>query len=364
MGLGSIHTVTLKEAREKALNARKLLLDGQDPIDTRQAAIQARAGAITFRQAALRYVESHGASWTSKKHAASWVGSLDRHVYPVFGDLLVGLVDTRLVLKCLEPIWTTNPVTASRVRNRIEAVLDWANARGYRTGENPARWRGHLKNLLPAPKKLTTVKHHAALPYTDIAPFMAEARTQHSVAARAMEFLILTAARTGEVRFATWPEIDLDSAIWIIPAERMKSGREHRVPLSKRALAVLKILADENGMDGVVFAGVSKHKPIGMNAFRRFLEQMGRANITTHGFRSTFRDWCAECTAYPREVCEMALAHAIGNQVEAAYRRGDLFEKRRRLMDEWSRYCEATPRTGNIVAISGSRPDGLDATVG
>jgi integrase len=353
MGLGSVDLVSLQEARQKALEARRLILEGKDPIDARHAARQAEAGAVRFREAAERYIETHKVGWRNDKHAAQWTSTLETYAFPVFGDIAVGAVDTGLVLKALEPIWTEKPETASRVRGRIESVLDWGAARGYRQGDNPARWRGHLKELLPTIKKLKRVRHHPTLAFERIAAFMVDLRRQGGVAARTLELAILTGARTGEVVGATWNEFDLDAATWIVPADRMKGDREHRVPLSDPTIEILEAMAEEHGRDGFVFPGARNGRPLSNMAMLAVLKRMGRADLTVHGFRSTFRDWAAERTAYPREACEMALAHAIGDKVEAAYRRGDLFEKRRRMMVDWGSYCDMPATGGNVVALAG-----------
>lgn len=358
MGLGPTELVSLQEGRQKALDARKLLLDGKDPIDLRKATRQAEAGALTFREAAERYIESHKAGWRNQKHAAQWNSTLDRNVYPVFGDQPVGLVDTGAILQALEPIWTAKPETASRVRGRIEAVLDWAKARGYRAGENPARWRGHLQSLLPRIENLKRVRHHPSLPYDEIGSFFAELRRAGGVAARALEFAILTGGRTGEVIGATWDEIDLTAKMWMVPAERMKGRRDHRVPLSEQAIAILDAMAQEHRQEGYLFPAPRKGRPLSNMAMLAVLKRMNRADLTTHGFRSTFRDWAAERTAYPREVCEMALAHAVGDKVEAAYRRGDLFEKRRRMMADWGNYSDKPQTVGEVLALADARAAG------
>lgn len=359
MGLGPLHTVSLAEAREKALGCRKQRLDGSDPIAARKAAkIAARladAGAMTFQQCAEAYIAAHRAGWRNPKHAAQWPATLGAYVYPVLGGLPVQAVDVGLVMKAVEPIWTAKPETASRVRGRIESVLDWATARGYRQGENPARWRGHLENLLPRRSKVARVEHHAALPYGEIGAFMAALRHQEGIAARALEFAILTAARTGEVLGATWAEIDLDARLWTIPPERMKAGREHRVPLSEPAVAILRAMAEARQGEHV-FPGARGGRPLSGMAMAMLLRRMGRGDLTVHGFRSSFSDWAAEQTNFPAEVREMALAHVVGDKVEAAYRRGDLFAKRRQLAEAWARYC-AAPMTdrGRVVAIGGVR---------
>ena len=352
MGLGPTDLVSLQEARQKAQDARKLLLEGKDPIDLRRAARQSEAGALTFKQAAGRYIDAQKPGWRNEKHAAQWASTLETYVYSKFGDQSVGLVDTGMVLEALEPIWTVKPETASRVRGRIEAILDWATARGYRVGDNPARWRGHLQNLLPRVEKIKRVRHHPSLPYTEIGSFMSELGKAGGVAARALEFTILTGARTGEVIGATWDEIDLTGKVWTVPAGRMKGDREHRVPLSDDASAILRTMAQDHGEEGYLFPGLRKGRPLSNMAMLTVLKRMKRPDLTTHGFRSTFRDWAAERTAYPRDVCEMALAHAVSDKVEAAYRRGDLFEKRRRMMVEWCRFCSASEVKGEVLNLA------------
>jgi integrase len=355
MGLGSLHTISLPEARDEALLCRKQLRDGIDPIDARKLKRgQAEADAakvMTFKECADKYISTHSAGWKNVKHARQWLTTLKTYVYPVFGDLPVQSIDTGLVMKVIEPIWATKTETASRLRGRIEAILDWATARKFRDRENPARWKGHLDNLLPKPSKVQKVKHHAALPYADTGGFVAALRTQDGVSASGLEFLVLTAARTGEVIGATWGEINLDTATWIIPAERMKSGKEHRVPLSFPALAVLRTMK-EVAVSDYVFPGGKQNRPLSNMAFLQLLKRMGRKDLTAHGFRSTFRDWAAERTGFQNQVAEMALAHAIGDKVEAAYRRGDLFDKRLKLMDAWAEYCSTVSQGGdNIVAL-------------
>jgi integrase len=342
MGLGPLHTFSLAEARAKALECRKLRYDGADPLHARQAARQVAkleaAKAMTFQQCADAYIEAHRAGWENEKHGAQWAATLAAHVYPVFGELPVAAIDTGLVMKALEPLWTTTTETASRVRGRIESVLDWAATREYRAGENPARWRGHLDNLLPARSKVQKVEHHAAMPYTDVGAFMARLRQQAGAGARALELAILTAGRSGEVLGARCDEFDMGAAVWTVPAGRMKAGREHRVPLSGAALDVLVTMLAVRE-DAFVFAGSRAGMPLSNMAMAMVLRRMELPELTVHGFRSTFRDWAAERTAYPSEVVEMALAHTVGNKVEAAYRRGDLFDKRRKLMAEWAKYC-------------------------
>jgi len=354
MGLGPTHTVSLAEARQKALDCRKARLDGRDPIEARRAermhAKLDAAKAMTFVACAERYIASHKAGWRNPKHAAQWPATLGTYVYPVFGSLPVQAVNVGLVMKAIEPIWVQKPETAGRVRGRIESVLDWATARGYREGENPARWRGHLENRLPKKSKVRRVEHHAALPYADIAAFIAELRQQEGVAARALEFAILTAARTGEVIGAKWDEIDLSERLWVVPAERMKAGKEHRVPLSDATLAILEGIQKSRQGDHI-FPGGKAGRPISNMAMLMLLRRMGRGDLTAHGFRSSFRDWAAERTTFPAEVAEMALAHTVGDKVEAAYRRGDLFEKRRQLSDAWARFCTAVQAAGQVMPI-------------
>jgi integrase len=313
------------------------------------------AKAMTFQQCADAYIAAHRAGWRNGKHAAQWNTTLATYAGRVMGTLPVQTIDTALVLKALEPIWTTKPDTASRLRGRIEAVLDWAKVRGYRAEENPARWRGHLDKLLPARSKLRKIRHHTALPYAELPSFMIGLHEKEGISARALEFTILTATRTGETIGAQWNEFDLLDRTWTVPAERMKAGREHRVPLSTRALANLdKMQAHRSANDGFVFSGRKLGKPLSNMAFLMLLRSMGRGDLTTHGFRSSFRDWVAERTNVPSEVAEMALAHAVGNKVEAAYRRGDLFDKRRRLMQQWATFCTTAPtEQGKVVSLRG-----------
>lgn len=339
MGLGPFDLVPLAEARDKAKAARKALLDGADPIDAkRQTKARKRleeAKRMTFKAAAERMISSHEAAWQNAKHRQQWTNTLGTYAFPIIGELPIGEVDTSLVLKVLEPIWTAKPETASRVRGRIEAVLDWAKARGDRTGENPARWRGHLDKLLPKQSKVRRVRNHPAMPYADLPTFMGELRGRESISARALEFAILTAARTGEVIGAQWSEIDLDGGMWVIPPDRMKAKREHRVALSPRAVDLLRALPR---VGAHVFPGARAGKPLSNMALLELMRGMA-PDYVPHGFRSTFRDWAAEQTDTASEVVEMALAHAISSKVEAAYRRGDLFEKRRSLMADWATYA-------------------------
>lgn len=355
MGLGSVNLVTLKEARDKAFELQRKLMDGVDPIkerDTVRLAAQiAEAKAMSFEECASTYISSHRAGWKNAKHADQWQNTLSSYVFPHFGKLPVAEVDVGLVMKALRPIWTEKPETATRVRGRIEAILDWATAHGYRTGDNPARWKGHLDKLLPKRQKVAKVKHHAALPYSEMAGFMRGLRAMEGVSPKALEFAILTATRTGETLGALWSEIDMENALWVIPGARMKAEKDHRVPLSKRALEILGDLPREDD-NPYVFIGNRGKGGLSNMALLMTIRRMECGDLTVHGFRSTFRDWAAEQTAYPNEVAEMALAHTVGDKVEAAYRRGDLFEKRRRIMADWADYCGKTAGKGNnVVAI-------------
>jgi integrase len=354
MGLGSARDFSLAEARAAATEARKLRAQGIDPIEARKhrRAAQAfeAAKSTTFQDAAMRFYAAHQASWRSDKHREQWSNSMRRYAYPVIGPVSVQAIDVELVLKVLEPIWETTPETASRVRGRIEGVLDWAKARGLRTGENPARWRGHLDHLLPARSKVRKVRHFPSLPYAEIHAFMTALREQPGISARALELLILTAARTGEVIGAEGGEFDLATKVWTVPAERMKGGADHRKPLSDRAVAIVReLLAAHAGR--YLFPGDRHAKHISSVAMLSVLRQMGRADVTTHGFRSTFKTWATETTHHRTEVVEIALAHVAGDKVEAAYQRGELMEKRRALMADWARYCDAPPAAGKVVRL-------------
>jgi integrase len=350
MGLGPLHTVSLAEARKRAAEARLKAHDGIDPIKDKQAQRASKrlsaAKAITFKQAAAAYVEANRAAWKNAKHAKQWASTFGATTAAI-NDLAISAIDTGLVLSVLEPIWTKKPETAVRVRGRIEAVLDWAKVRGFRDGENPARWRGHLDHILPKKSRIASVEHLDALPYISVSAFMAELRAKEGIAARALEFAILTAARSGEILDAQWDEIDIDAKLWTVPANRMKAKKEHRVPLSDRAAEILK---------GLPRADARVFVRLGRDGLLECLRQL-RDEGTVHGFRSTFRDWAAETTAYPNELLEIALAHTIGNKAEAAYRRGDMMEKRRRLMADWAAYCEQQPANSrdNVVAIGAAR---------
>lgn len=342
MGLGGLSAVSLAIARERARAGRLLLSEGRDPIVERNAARSSdalrRARLKTFDQCAAAYISAHRGSWKSAKHAAQWETSLANYASPVFGALPVSDVDTDLVVRVLRPIWGTKTETAVRLHGRIESILDWATVSKYRTGDNPARWRGHLENLLADPNKIAPIVNFPALPWCEISAFTAQLHAREGVAARAVEFAILTACRSGEVRGAAWDEIDLEEKVWTVPAARMKAGKENRIPLSTQALVLLQQMPRDGEF---VFPGRSAGTILSDMSLTAVLRRMGRGDITVHGFRSTFRDWCAEAVGntFARQVCEHALAHSLPNKVEAAYRRGDLLDKRVLLMQAWADYC-------------------------
>ena len=365
MGLGSFPEVSPDDAREAAGEARKLLRAGKDPLVVRQDKANAKAAAEaaakasqqadenTFAKVAALYIAARQVAWTNPKHAWQWSATVERHVNPVIGDRPVAEVNTNDVLRVLEPIWNVMPETASRVRGRIEAVLDYAKVRGWRTGDNPALWRGHLKLALPSPAKVAAVVHHPALPWQEVAAFMVALSGRDSVAARALRFTILTAARTGETLGATWGEVDVAKALWVVPAARMKARKEHRIPLSDAALDVLREVAALRASDDPgepIFPGLMPGKPLSNMVMLMLLRRMKREDLTVHGFRSTFRDWVAEATSHQREIAEAALAHVVGG-VEGAYQRGDLLEKRRLLMDAWSAFCCPPAADEKVVPI-------------
>lgn len=341
LGLGPYPDVTLKAARDAALSLRRKKHAGIDPLSDKQARQRADRTAndnmLTFAESAERYINNKKAEWKNKKHIDQWRNTLKNIAGPVIGHLPVDQVDTALVLRCVEPIWTSKTETANRLRGRIESVLDWATVQNYRKGDNPARWKGHLDQILPTPAKVKNVVHHPALPYAETGAFMAALRQDEGIAARALEFSILTATRTAEVIRAECSEFDLDGRTWIIPAERMKANREHRVPLSPAAINVLNSVAGHDKT--YVFPGHKRGSHLSNGSMLAVLKRLKRSDITVHGFRSTFRDWAAERTNFSREVCEMALAHSVSDKTEAAYLRGDLFDKRRKLMDTWASYA-------------------------
>ena len=355
VGLGGYPDVTLAQARDKARAAREQILNGIDPIAYRKAMASqiraAQASEKTFEEAAKAYIDAHGDTWKNPKHRAQWVSTLETYAYPYMGKLQVRDVAQEHVLAALEPIWKTKNETASRVRGRIESVLDWATVRKYREGENPARWKGHLDKLLPAPSKVQKVEHHRALPIDGMPAFMVRLKDKDGMASRALEFLILTAARSGEVRGATWEEIDFESKVWIVPAERMKAGREHRVPLSDAALQLLQALPRLLHDNRLVFPA-TRGGVLSDMTLTAVMRRM-KAAAVPHGFRSTFRDWVGEHTSHPRELAEQALAHALESKVEAAYRRGDALEKRRLMMEEWAEACNrrTVPQTERSAPI-------------
>jgi integrase len=355
LGLGSYRAFNLKEARRRAREQRQLRADGVDPVEVRKAKKAERAlsaaKAMTFRQCAEAYIAANEHTWRSVKHAKQWPSTLATYVYPVLGNLPVADIDIGLVLKCIEPNWSSKTETMSRVRGRIESVLDWATVRKYRVGDNPARWDGYLEHALPSKSKLAAVVHHAAMPYAELGVFMGALREREGVAARALEFLILSCARAGEILGARWPEIDLDARMWTVPATRMKSGKEHRVALSERAVELLRSLPTEAGNDLVFIGGAGRGLPD--KALTAVLRGIRDNGASVHGFRSTFRDWAAERTNFSREVCELALAHATAGRVEAAYQRADLLRKRRALAEAWSKYTSApvAAEGGEVVPL-------------
>jgi integrase len=350
LGLGASRAVPVLGARHEAAELRALLAAGGDPKQHReqQRQLQARqsAKAITFKAAAERYIEANRAGWRNGKHAAQWTSTLATYVYPVFGTGPVGDVTASHVLKVLTPIWATKPETASRVRGRVEAVLDYAKVHGWREGENPARWKGGLAMTLPARNKVRRVKHHAALPYGEVPDLMKVLGGMEGLGPLALRFLILTAGRTGEVIGARWNEMDVARGVWTVPTERMKAARQHRVPLNAEAIALLEALPR---VGGLVFPGMKRGKPLSNMALLQTLRRMKRNDLTAHGFRSSFRDWAAEMTSFPREVIEASLAHTIGSKVEAAYLRSDLFDKRRLLMKAWGYHCVGLRGTAQVV---------------
>ena len=348
MGLGSLNLVSLAAARDIAVECRRQVLSGLDPLEERGRVKRVRlleqARSITFQEAAEQCIASKKPEWKNAKHAQQWANTLTAYAYPVFGTLSVSDLDTELVLKAIEPIWISKAETASRVRQRIETVWDWARARKYVKGENPARLRGHLDKILAKTAKVKRVKHHAAVPYKQIDMFIIKLRGRKGSSALAMEFMILTAARTGEVRGARWQEIDFTTKVWTIPADRMKAGKEHRVPICKRALEILNSIKSNRNPDEFVFPGWKTGTRLSDGAMLALLRKMDVGPYTPHGFRSTFRDWAAEeAHKFSNETIELALAHTIKNKAEAAYRRGDQLERRRELMAAWSDYTDQRP---------------------
>jgi integrase len=354
MGLGSFPTISLGAAREAASEARKLISAGTDPIEAhRSRRLQKKLDAVRgigWDDALTQFLDSHESGWKNKKHRQQWRNTLDAYAKTVLSAVPIASVGISEITKILDPIWTSKPETASRVRGRIERILDWAKVRGYRDGENPARWRGHLDKIYPARSKVQKVKHHAAAPIDELPALYDRLAEAKGVAAKALRFVILTAARPGEVAGGLWPEIDKKTALWTIPSERMKADREHRVTLSREALAILDEMAEMQS-DKYVFPGHKDGRPLSLTALSKALKAAGGGDATVHGMRSTFKDWASERTSFPAEVSEMALAHTIGDKVEAAYRRGELLKKRAALLEQWSTFVRSGV-AGNVVAIS------------
>ena len=348
LGLGSLNTISLSDAREKAMEFRQLLHDGIDPkVHREQQKIQEqleKSNRKTFRHCAEMYIDDNKAAWKNAKHAAQWASSLENYAHRVIGDVVVAEISTPMILEILRPIWTEKVETANRLRGRIETILSWAKVQGYRTGDNPAEWKGHLDQILPARTKIKKTVHHAAMPYKEIPAYF---KTLHGIegsGAFALEFAILNASRAGEILNATWMEIDFEEKLWIIPASRMKAAREHRIPLTDEAIELLHklpgyTLDKELRDECYLFPSSSNRKALSNMAMTAVLRRTGKGEFTQHGFRSAFRDWAAEVVHYPREVIEHALAHKLADEVEAAYQRGDLLDKRRQLMKDWSAYC-------------------------
>lgn len=370
MGLGGFPDVPLTQAREAAREARALIKKGVDPIEQSkrdQSLLKAsQAASVTFEQCAARYIADHEGKWSNVKSSQQWTNTLTTYAYPVMGSLLVRDVELPQVLEVLEPIWRIKTETAARVRGRIEQVLDWATVRGYRHGLNPARWRGHLDKLMPAASQVGKSGHQPALPVADVGPFMSRLRSLDGMGAKALDFAVLCASRSGEVRGARWAEIDLNGAAWNIPGERMKGKKPHRVPLSKAAMKILETVprmagseyvfpSPRGGMlsDATLAAAIKRLNEA--DDERRWLDPADGRAVVPHGFRSTFRDWCSENTNYPNEMAEMALAHAVGDKVEAAYRRGDLFEKRRRMMEDWAMFCAMPVTSAEVIQLRQGR---------
>jgi integrase len=345
-GLGGFPTVTLASARERAKAMLDQLFEGIDPAETKKQSKSAlaaqRARAVNFKSLAEQYIAQHEASWKNAKHAAQWTSTLEAYAFPVCGHMVASDINTATVLRILEPLWLKKTETASRLRGRVEAVLDYAAAKGLREGPNPARWKGNLALTLPAKRKVSPVEHHPAIPVQDMPKFFKSLQQREGTAARALEFLILTAARSGEVRGAQWSEIDLNKKIWTVPAERMKAKREHRVPLSTQAITLLKSLESKNA-GALIFPGSKPTAKLSDMALTVLMRRM-EINAVPHGLRSSFRDWVGEETGHPREVAEMALAHIVANATEGSYARGDLFEKRKLMMQDWATYLASAAR--------------------
>ena len=353
MGLGAYPAISLKDARSEAQDARKLLHEGIDPIEHRRAlrAAQERSAIPTFQELAQSYISDHSGGWRNAKHHQQWTNTLKTYAFPVIGKLPVDEIQLNHILEILKPIWSTKTETATRVRQRIENILDAALVMGHRTEANPARWKGNLQHLMSAPEKTTAVEHHPALPYRELPALMHKLENNQGLSALALRFTILTAARTTEVLHARWDEFDLEGGLWIVPGNRMKAGKEHRVPLSQLALDILQPLYDcREGDNAYVFPGAKPRKPLSGMSMLMTLKRI-QSGFTVHGFRSTFRDWCAEETTYHPDLAEAALAHVIGNRTRAAYERGDKLERRRELMKSWALYCVKPQSSDNVVQL-------------
>jgi integrase len=353
-GLGPKSVFNAKQARARARAAQQELYSNIDPIAAKrqqrtQQALEA-ARSITFADATQQYYDSHESKWSSLKHRQTFLNTLKQHAYPVIAKFPVADVDTAAVLRIVEPIWKEKHQTASRLRGRIEVILDWCAVRGYRRGDNPARWAGHLSEALPTGGEIGKVEHHAALPYADIPAFVAQLSQRQGIAPKALEFIILTAARTGEALGARWNEIDFDAKVWSVPPERMKTRKAHRVPLTGRMIELLKSLPREGGDNGLVFIGTKVNTQIGKMILPKLVDAI-RHNVTIHGFRSSFRTWAAESTGFPREVIEAAMAHVTGTAVELSYQRSDVLDKRRQLMEQWSTFVASPVRSGTVTPI-------------
>lgn len=357
MGLGPVSTISLAAARALATECRKMVSEGIDPIEARngerERAMMEDANGLTFKKAATDYIANNRSSWKNVKHAQQWTNTLTTYAYPIIGALDVRNIDTSMIVRVLQPIWASKTETASRVRGRIESVMDYAKAIGKRSGENPARWRGHLDKIFPAEGKVHKVRHHPALPYAQLPGFLRELRQRTGTSARALELTILTCARTTEVLDVQPGEFQLNAQLWIVPAERMKAKREHRVPLGSRAIALIQDALAQPRDGKYLFPGERKGRPLSNMAMLNLLERMGYPDITVHGFRSTFRDWMADCTEYPDSLGDMALAHVIADKTDAAYRRGDMLERRRRMMEEWEKFCNG--ETAAVLPFTGGK---------
>lgn len=352
MGLGSFRLMSLAEARKKVADLQMERLSGHNPLALRIAKEKEiallEAKKMTFEECARRYIEAHSPTWKNQKHISQWNNTLETYVFPIFGHLSVEDVDTSLVMKALEPIWMIKAETANRLRGRIERILSWATVRGFRSGKNPADWRGHLDQLLPKRSSIAKVEHFKALPFAEMNSFIENLRKNEGIAALALEFCILTVSRTSECMGAKWSEVNFNEKYWLVPAERMKAKKEHKVPLSPRALGILEQMRSISEGE-FIFPGRTKNKPLSNMAFLSLLRRM-KYDVTAHGFRSSFRDWAEERTNFPSNVVEMALAHTVKNKVEAAYRRGDLFMKRQLLMNAWETYCNSpTKAQGQVL---------------